>query len=136
LDKLPGLAEAFKKAKIVFLTTYHEGVEQSRKMTNLNEDPYAAMDFPTATDTKKVRQIRASSKVLVTFPAEKAGEFYEIEGKAELETGEEAENRWFWWYLYWRPSQRERFWFPKTGSHPERAMIKVTPIKARLIKKG
>lgn len=137
MEKLSGLAEAFKRAKVVFFTTFNEkGEEQSRKMTNLNEDPYASMSFPTARDTKKVRQIRASPRVLITFPAEKAGEFYEIEGKAEVETGKEAEERWFWWYLYWRPSQRERFWFPKGGSHPERAMIRVAPTKARRVKKG
>ena len=137
MNKLPGLAESFKKAKVVFLTTYTEsGEEQNRKMTNLNEDPYAVMSFPTATDTKKVRQIRGNPKALVTFPGERSGNFYEIEGRAEVETGEEAEKRWFWWYLYWRPSQRERFWFPQGGRHPDRAMISVTPTKARLVKKG
>ncbi len=85
-------------------------------MTNLNEDPYAKMWFPTYTNTGKVREVRTTPKALVTFPAEKPGEYYEIEGRAEVETGEDVEKRWFWWYLYWRPSQRDRFWFPAQGA--------------------
>ena len=32
--------EAFMGAKVVFLSTYRNGDEHSRPMTNLNHDPY------------------------------------------------------------------------------------------------
>jgi general stress protein 26 len=136
MEKLSGLAESLKRARIVFLTTYKEGGEEhSRKMTNLNEDPYTKLWFPTYTNTDKVREVRKTPKAIVTFPAEKPGEYYEIEGRAEVETGEDVEKRWFWWYLYWRPSQRERFWFPAREHQPDWAMINVYPARARLVKR-
>jgi general stress protein 26 len=136
MDKLPGLTENFKRARVVFLTTFTEkGEEHSRKMTNLNEDPYAKIWFPTHTNTRKVKEVKSNPRALITFPAAKEGEYYEIEGKAEVETGEEVENKWFWWYLYWRPEQRNRFWFPSRERHPEWAMINIHPNSARLVKK-
>ncbi|RLG96633.1 hypothetical protein DRO27_01905, partial [Candidatus Bathyarchaeota archaeon] len=56
MDKLAGLEEAFKKAKVVFMTTYGEK-ENTRQMTNYNEDPYVTIWFPTERDTQKVRDI-------------------------------------------------------------------------------
>jgi general stress protein 26 len=136
MDKLPGLAENFKRARVVFLTTFTEkGEEHSRKMTNLNEDPYTKIWFPTNTNSRKVKEVKSTPRALITFPATKKGEYYEIEGKAEVETGEEVENKWFWWYLYWRPGQRNRFWFPSKERHPEWAMINIYPTSARLVKK-
>jgi general stress protein 26 len=134
--EIPGLLEGFKKARVVFLTTYTDvGEEHNRKMTNLNEDPYSSMWFPTYTNTTKVKEVSRNPKAFITFPAEKRGEFYEIEGKADVETGDEVERKWFWWYLYWRPSQRNRFWFPGKDKHPEWAIINFHPVSARLVKK-
>jgi general stress protein 26 len=137
MKEIPGLLDSFKKAKIIFLTTYSEtGEEHSRKMTNLNEDPSTSMWFPTYINTKKVTEIEKNPKALITFPAEKKGEFFEIEGKAQVETGEQVEKKWFWWYLYWRPSQRNRFWFPSGNKHPDWAIINFIPVKTSLIKKN
>ena len=136
MDKLPGLAENFKRSRVVFLTTFTEkGEEHSRKMTNLNEDPYAKIWFPTYTNTRKVKEVKTTPRALVTFPSAMEGEYYEIEGRAEVETGEEVEKKWFWWYLYWRPEQKNRFWFPSRERHPEWAMIILHPASARLVRK-
>ena len=40
MDKIEGMFEAFKESKVVFLTTYRNGDEHSRPMTNLNDDPH------------------------------------------------------------------------------------------------
>jgi general stress protein 26 len=133
-NPISGLNSSFKLAKIVFLTTFTEdGKEHSRKMTNINEDPSKPMWFPTYMDTKKIQQIRKNPKVLITFPAEETGEFYEIEGSAEIQTGNEIQEKWFWWYLYWKPTQRRRFWFPPIKSD-NRAIIQIKPISTRLVK--
>ena len=135
MKEIPGLRDSFKKAKIVFLTTFSEtGEEHSRQMTNLNEDPSTIIWFPTYKNTKKVREITNNPKVLITFPGENQKEFFEIEGDAKIETGKQVEEKWFWWYLYWRPSQRNRFWFPP-GNHPDWVIINISPISAKLIKK-
>lgn len=135
MKEIPGLRDSFKKAKIVFLTTFSEtGEEHSRQMTNLNEDPFTIIWFPTYKNTKKVSEIINNPKVLITFPGENQKEFFEIEGDAKIETGKQVEEKWFWWYLYWRPSQRNRFWFPP-GNHPDWVIINISPISAKLIKK-
>jgi len=135
MNTLPGLKESFRQAKTVFLTTFDKtDSKRSRQMINLNEDPYGEIWFPTETKSRKIEDIKANQNVLVTFPAEKRGDYYEIEGKAELEPQEFVDAKWVWWYLSWRPNQSNRFWFPaKTESDPNHAIIKVTPIKATLI---
>lgn len=125
---------AFRKAKIVFLTTFsRNGEEHSRPMTNFTEEPSDLIWFPSDTKTRKVEDIKVNSRVVVTFPSESEGVFYELEGEARLASQEEVEKRWTWWWLYWHPEEADRFWFPKGGSHPERAIIDITPKKVRRV---
>ena len=91
MNEIAGLREAFKQSRIVFLTTFSDGGENSRQMTNLNENPYQTMWFPTYRNTQKIRDIEENPKVLITFPSSRDGEYYEIEGRAEFEDGAEVE---------------------------------------------
>ena len=126
----------FKESKIVFLTTFSaSGEERSRPMLNQNEDPYEPMWFPTHTDSQKVKDSSANPRVLVTFPAENPGEYYEVEGRGEMADREFVEENWLWWYLYWHPGQRERFWLPGGDDHPERSIIWVHPGEVRRVKR-
>jgi len=68
MNEVEGMSEAFRQAKVVFLTTFGDGEGRSRPMTNLNEDPYGVMWFPTYRDTRKVEDIGKNPKVLLTFP--------------------------------------------------------------------
>lgn len=135
MKKIEGMLEDFKDAKVVFMTTFSVEGERSRKMTNFNEDPYNMMWFPTYRNTKKIEDIKRNLRVLITFPSSKEGEFYEIEGRAEFENEKVTAQKWRWWYLYWHPSQRHRFWFPRVRYSPDRVIINVYPISARIIKK-
>ena len=134
MENIQGLEEAFKKAKVVFMTTFHGDKENTRQMTNFNDNPYIQFWFPTEKDTKKVRDIKTNPKVLITFPAGKRGEFFEIEGEASFADQREVEEKWEWWWLYWHPSQKDRFWFPPS-KEDRRVLINIQPKKARLIKK-
>ena len=135
MKKIEGMLEDFKQAKVVFLTTFSDGGERSRQMTNFNEDPYKVMWFPTYRKTRKVEDIEKNPKVLITFPSSSEGEFYEIEGRAEFEDEKVTAQKWRWWYLYWHPTQSKRFWFPSDRYYPDRLIINVHPISARVIKK-
>ena len=135
MNEIKGLKEAFEKAKVVFLTTYSDGKENSRQMTNFNTDPYSNLWFPTYRNTEKVVDIEKNPKVLLTFPGSVDGEFYEIEGKAEFASEEVVTSKWKWWYLYWYPHQRNRFWFPDGTYSPDRVIINVHPSSARLVRK-
>jgi general stress protein 26 len=104
-------------------------------MTNFNESPYEIMWFPTEDGSRKILDLLRNPKVLVTFPGSKKGEFYEIEGKAELASQKEVDEKWRWWYLYWHPEQSDRFWFPRGMKNHKRAIINVYPISAKLIRK-
>lgn len=136
MKEIKGLLEDFKQTKIVFLTTFSEEGERSRPMTNFNENPYKVMWFPTYRNTRKVEDIKKNPKVLITFPSSREGEFYEIEGRAEFEDEKITAEKWRWWYLYWHPSQRDRFWFPAGKHYPDRMIINVYPISARVVKKS
>ena len=97
MRKIPGLEEAFKNAKIVWLTTFDEkGDEVDRQMTNYNEDPYDELWFPTWTDTRKVRHLKRRSGALVTFPAEEEDKFYGIRGAVRIADRETTYERWRW----------------------------------------
>jgi general stress protein 26 len=135
MNEIKGLKEAFQKAKVVYFTTYYKGEERSRQMTNFNMDPYTLMWFPSYRKTKKVEDIKLNQKVLITFPGSVNGEFFEIEGKAEFASKEEVINKWEWWYLYWHPHQKSRFWFPSGQYNPDRVIINVHPMSSRLVKK-
>lgn len=135
MNKITGLQEAFREAKAVYFTTFHEGEERSRLMTNYNNDPYGMIWFPTKRNTRKAGDIEKNPKVLITFPSLDEGAYYEIEGRAEFEDDSVTAEKWRWWYLYWHPSQRQRFWFPATRKDPNRLIINVYPQSARLVRK-
>ncbi len=134
MNEIKGMKEAFEKAKVVFLTTYKDGKENSRQMTNFNTDPYTVMWFSTYRNTEKVKDIEMNSEVLVTFPSFNEGEFYEIACKAEFASEGEVTSKWKWWYLYWHPHQRHRFWFPSGTYNPDRVIINVYPSSVRRVK--
>jgi general stress protein 26 len=136
MDKIPGLQESFKRAKVVFLTTFSEsGEKHVRQMTNLNENPYSMMWFTSDTKSRKVADVKKNPRVIITFPSGNKGELFEVEGNAQLEEQEVVDEKWGWWYLYWRPEQDEKFWFPRGESHPEWSIINVFPTSARLVKR-
>lgn len=134
MEKIPGLDDAFKKAKVVFMTTYDGEKENTRQMTNYNDSPYGTIWFPTEKDTQKVRDIGKNNKVLLTFPGTQSGEFYEISGEASFASNREVMQKWEWWWLYWHPSQKNRFWFPKERDD-RRVIINIKPNSVQLIKK-
>jgi general stress protein 26 len=136
MNEIEGLAESFKEAKMVYLTTFQNGEERSRQMTNFNEDPYDVIWFPSDMKSRKVEDIKENPQVLITFPAQKKGDYYEITGKAELADEEATTRMWRWWYLYWHPAQKKRFWMPGGTGTTERAIINVRPESARLVKGG
>jgi general stress protein 26 len=130
MNKIEGIEEAFSRAKVIFLTTFDGDRENSRQMTNFNESPYKTMWFPTESGTRKVRDIEKNPRVLLTFPAGKEGDYYEVEGEASFADRETVRDRWR--CLYWRPSQKRRFWF--NPLHTEnRVIINVRPIQAKLV---
>ncbi len=134
MEKIPGLNDAFQKAKVVFMTTYDGDKENTRQMTNYNDSLGETIWFPTERDTKKVRDIEKNNKVLLTFPGSKKGEFYEVSGEASFASDREVLEKWEWWWLYWHPAQKDRFWFPKDKDE-RRVIINITPSSARLVKK-
>ncbi len=134
MNEIEGLKEAFIEAKVVFLTTFRDGEERNRQMTNFNDDPYKRMWFPTDSNSQKVRDIEEDSKVLITFPGSREGEHYEIEGRAEFEDDAVTAQKWKWWYLYWHPAQRKRFWLSGSQNNPNRLIINVYPQSARIVK--
>lgn len=136
MNEIEGLAESFKEARMVNFTTFREGEERSRQMTNFNEDPYDVIWFPSEKKSRKVEDIKDDPKVLITFPAQKRGEFYEITGRAELADEEAVARQWRWWYLYWHPAQRKRFWNPEGQDTSNKVIINVHPESARLVKEG
>jgi general stress protein 26 len=136
MNKLPGLEESFKNAKIVWLTTFNEdGDEVDRQMTNYNEDPYSEMWFPTWRDTKKVRHIKNDSRSYITFPAEKENKFFRIQGTMKIADQETTYEKWKWWYLTWVPGSGSKYGL--TGSHgwDNRIILLFTPEVALLMDK-
>lgn len=135
MEKLQGIDDAFKKAKVIFLTTFSKDEERTRQMTNYNDSLDGIIWFPTERDTRKVDDIEKNNKVLITFPAGKRGEFFEVTGEASFASEREVLQKWEWWWLYWHPAQKERFWFPR--EHDERrVIINIKPIVARLVKRS
>ncbi|MCW4014451.1 MAG: pyridoxamine 5'-phosphate oxidase family protein [Candidatus Bathyarchaeota archaeon] len=134
MKKLPGLDEAFKKAKVVFMTTFKGDEERTRQMTNYNTELGEVIWFPTEKDTRKVTDIKKNNKVLLTFPAGNRGEYFEVEGEASFASDEEVLEKWEWWWLYWHPAQKERFWFPREKDE-RRVIINIEPKEARLVKR-
>ena len=135
MNKLEGLEEVFKKTRIIFMTTFQNGKENTRAMTNYNESPYEMIWFPTERGTQKVKDIEKDPKVILTFPATEPGFFYEIEGKAEFEKQEIVDRKWEWWWLSWRPHQKDRFFFRRDRSDPNRVIINIYPKSVKITKK-
>jgi general stress protein 26 len=133
MNKLSGIDEAFKKAKVVFMTTFKDEEERTRQMTNYNETLGELIWFPTEKDTRKVEDIKKNNKILLTFPAGKKGEYFEVTGEASFASDEEVLEKWEWWWLYWHPAQKERFWFPREKDE-RRVIINIEPKEARLVK--
>ena len=135
MKPIKGLATIFKNSKCIYLTTYSEkGEKRSRAMTNYNEDPYKMMWFPSFKDTRKVKDIKNNPKVIVTIPSTKEGEFFEIEGKAELEKDEVVQKKWKWWYLSWVFDEEQHFRLLMDGPITNRVIINVYPESARIVK--
>lgn len=134
MNKLPGIDEAFKKAKVIFMTTYKGDEERTRQMTNYNDDLDGIIWFPTEKDTRKVADIKKNNNVLITFPAGKRGEYFEVKGEASLGSDQEVLEKWEWWWLYWHPAQKDRFWFPREKDE-RRVIINIEPKEARLVKR-
>ncbi len=91
--------------------------------------------FPTERNTRKVAEIKENPKVLITFPSLDEGAYYEIEGRAELEDDSVTAEKWQWRYLYWHPSQGQRFCFPVTRRDQNRSIINVCPQSVKLVGK-
>lgn len=71
----------------------------------------------------------------MVFPDSELERFYEIEGRAEFEDQEVTRDKWRWWYLYWHPEMRDKFWIsPETGQE-NRMIINVYPEKASILSK-
>lgn len=135
MNRIEGMEEEFKRARLVYLTTFSgDERKRNRAMTNYNEDPYEMMWFPTFKETRKVNDIKRNPKVLITFPSSKRGEFYEIEGKAELEDEKVVQEKWEWWYLFWLPDEEFRYRFMSDAPFTNRAIINVHPKSARIVK--
>jgi general stress protein 26 len=135
MNRIDGLEEAFRDARVVFLSTFDGDKENTRQMTNFNDSPYGEIWFPTEKETRKVKDIQSNPRVLVTFPGQTERKFYEIEGMATLADQNFVDRKWRWWYLYWRPTQKRRFWFTPL-SDDRRAIITVKPVKARLVERS
>ncbi len=134
MERSKEFEEAFKEAKMVYLTTYSkDGDENTRPMTNYSESPYELIWFPTEKDTQKVKDIQHNPKVKILVPSRKRGFYYEIEGKAEFEDQEVVNQKWQWWYLSWRPTQKRWFWFPAGLDDDKRTIINIKPEKYRII---
>ena len=134
MNQIDNMEKTFKKSRIVYVSTFDiNGEEHSRPMTNFNENPYDTLWFPSYTKTRKVEDITKNPKVLVLFPSDTEDTFFEIEGKGKLASQMEVKGRWRWWYLYWHPEKESKYWFTEQGEHPERTIINVEPISAKII---
>ena len=49
------------------------------------------------------------------------------------EDPEVVKEKWKWWYLSWRPTQRRRFWFPPTLDDPKRVIINIHPKSVKAV---
>ena len=134
MEKLPGMLEAFKEARQVFLTTTDdEGNQNIRAMTNFNQSPYEPMWFASFRDTNKIKDISANSEVVVSFPAEEENMWFRIIGSAKLAPWEEVRDMWKWWYLEWVPEEkRQMFELQYDNPFIDRSVIWVKPIRTEI----
>ena len=68
MEKIPGLENAFKKSKVVFMTTYDGANERTRKMTNYNDSLDGTIWFPTERDTRKIKDIEKTIRFYSPSP--------------------------------------------------------------------
>ncbi len=66
MREIEGLVESFKEARMVYLTTFRDGGERSRQMTNFNEGSYDVIWFPS--DMKRVPKNPPNVVALTFFP--------------------------------------------------------------------
>ena len=137
MDQDKTMLDDFKQAKIVYLTTFSKDGRRSRQMANFNESPHEKMWFQTYRDTRKVEDIKNNPRVIVTFPSVKRDEFWELEGRAEIEEVDTTSIKWKWWYLYWLPTYMLSDWL----SRPEEkrqikdvAIINVYPTSVNILR--
>ncbi len=136
MNKIEGMEEDFKNARVVYVTTIGErGKQFHRPMTNYNEDPYDTMWFPTFRATKKVEHITKNPRIKISFPSHKEGEIYEITGTADFAPEEEVRRKWKWWMLFWHPEFKSYPWFQQGSYLNERRMINVCPVEAKVVKR-
>ena len=102
-------------------------------MTNFNDDPYNTMWFPTDSKSHKVDDIKKNPEVLIQFPSNSEGKYYEISGKAEFEEKGLAAEKWKWWYLFWHPHQKRRFLFRASDDTSRRTIINIHPKSAKIV---
>jgi general stress protein 26 len=102
-------------------------------MTNYNETPYSMMWFPTFKKTTKVDHVKSNPKVLITFPSSRLGEFFEIEGRAELEDDNLVGEKWKWWYLSWLPDEESKHRITSDAPFTNHTIINVYPTNARIV---
>jgi len=137
MREIPGMKDSFREASVVYLVSFGvKNEKHSRPMTNFNKDPYSKIWFPTYKDTQKVNDIKKNEKVLIILPDSNKDQFYQIEGKAEFEDPEVTREKWRWWYLYWHPEMRDRFWFNPQVGEENRMIINVHPVKASILTKS
>lgn len=43
MNEIGGMAEDFKNSRVIYFTTFSDGEEISRPMTNFNDNPYKMM---------------------------------------------------------------------------------------------
>lgn len=132
MNIIEGMKEVFKASKQVFLTTSSKkGESKTRAMTNYNESPYKSMWYPSFLDTKKIKDIKENSEVVISFPSDEPGKWYKINGKARLAPWEEVNKNWKWWYLEWVPVEnRGKYELKYDNPFTDRTIIWIDPLEA------
>ncbi len=132
MNKIDGMLETFKDSKQVFLTTSNKlGESRTRAMTNYNESPYESMWYPSFLDTRKIKDIKENSEVIISFPADEQGKWYKIKGKAKLAPWNEVNKNWKWWYLEWVPEEdRGKHELRYDNPFTDRSIIWIDPVEA------
>jgi general stress protein 26 len=80
-------------------------------------------------NTQKV-DIKNNENIFVILPSSEREPFFKIEGRAEFEDQEVTRDKWRWWYLYWHPEMRDKFWITPETVQENRIIINVYPGKS------
>jgi general stress protein 26 len=130
MEEIYGMLEAFRGAKLVYLTTTGKtGGKHTRPMTNFNTSPYESMWFPSFKNTRKIEDIKHNSNVTISFPTKEVNTWFKINGEASEASREEVLQKWRWWFLEWIPESDKK---PLHYDDPflDRSVIWVKPVKA------